>query len=115
MTPQQLFDLAAEFAEATGNTERWQTRAASTADDNERAAHTAMAETWRALVIRRREDLRTALRETHSGTVRAVPADELPAATWQYGRSKFAPSPPTAAAPCGCTTPRRGPSTPEPH
>src|SRR5262245_25471966 len=92
-TAERLYRLASDFAEAVGNVERWQTRADSAADSApdpvtglDRAAHTSMAETWLALVARRREELRAALRETLHGTVRAVPDDELPVATWQRGR-----------------------------
>jgi hypothetical protein len=84
MTPQRLFDLAAEFAQATGNAERLRARAASGTDDH--AAHTEKAAAWDALAARRREQLRDALRETLRGTVLAVPDDKLPVATWQRGR-----------------------------
>jgi hypothetical protein len=85
MTPERLFDLAAEFAQATGNAERFHARAASAADDD-RAALTEKAETWDARAARRREQLRTALREALRGAVRAVPDDNLPVATRRPGQ-----------------------------
>jgi hypothetical protein len=85
MTPERLFDLAAEFAQATGNAERHNAYAASATDD-ERAAHTKKSVTWTNLAVRRREELRTALREALHGTVRAVPDEQLPVATWRAGQ-----------------------------
>jgi hypothetical protein len=85
MHPDRLFDLAAEFAQATGNAERFHARAASTTGDDH-TAHTKTASDWEARAARRREHLRAALREALRGTVTAVPDDELPVATWQRGR-----------------------------
>ncbi|GAA4466630.1 hypothetical protein [Phytohabitans houttuyneae] len=85
MTPDPLFDLAAEFAQATGNAER-HTAYAACATGDEHISQTEKAATWTALAARRREELRAALRETLHGTVRAVPDQALPVATWQRGR-----------------------------
>ncbi|WBB53868.1 hypothetical protein [Verrucosispora sp. WMMD573] len=85
MNPDRLFDLAAEFAHAIGNAERFHARAAvATGDD--RAAHQKAASRWEAAAARRREHLRAALREALRGTVKAVPDERLPVATWQPGR-----------------------------
>ncbi|GAB3863706.1 hypothetical protein GCM10029963_72900 [Micromonospora andamanensis] len=85
MNPDRLFDLAAEFAHATGNAERFHARAAvATGDD--RAAHEKAASRWEAIAARRREHLRASLREALRGTVKAVPDERLPVATWQPGR-----------------------------
>ncbi|WFE27634.1 hypothetical protein O7623_00015 [Solwaraspora sp. WMMD791] len=82
MNPDDLFDLAADFAQATGNAERFRTCAAtSTGDDH--TTNTRKASRWEAVAARRREHLRTALREALHGTVTAVPDAELPVATWQ--------------------------------
>lgn len=85
MTPDRLFDLAAEFAQATGNAERHNAYAACATGD-EHTEHTKKASTWTALAVRRREELRAALRDAIHGAVRAVPDPELPVATWQRGR-----------------------------
>jgi len=85
MTPERLFDLAAEFAEAAGNAGLFHARAAATTGD-EHTTHTANAARWEAIVARRREHLRTTLREALRGTVTAIPDDRLPVATWQRGR-----------------------------
>lgn len=93
MTPvERVYCLAADYAEAVGNVERWEARAASATDTADpetgldRSDHTYMANTWRTLVTVRREELRAALHETLRGTVRAVPDDELPVATKRRGR-----------------------------
>lgn len=85
MNPERLFDLAAEFAQAIGNAERFHARAASCAGDDH-TAHTKKASDWQAIAARRREHLRAALREALRGTMTAVPDAELPVATWQRGR-----------------------------
>lgn len=85
MNPDRLFDLAAEFAQATGNAERFHARAASTTGDDH-TAHTKKASEWEAIAARRREHLRAALREALRGTVTAAPDNELPVATLQRGR-----------------------------
>ncbi|GAB3160768.1 hypothetical protein GCM10027290_67200 [Micromonospora sonneratiae] len=85
MNPDRLFDLAAEFAQATGNAERFHARAASTTG-NAHTAHSKKASKWEAAATRRREHLRATLREALRGTVTAVPDAELPVATWQRGR-----------------------------
>ncbi|GAA4469705.1 hypothetical protein [Phytohabitans houttuyneae] len=85
MNPDRLFDLAAEFAQATGNAERHNAYAACATGD-EHTEHTKKASTWTALAARRREELRTALRDATHGAVRAVPDHELPVATWRRGR-----------------------------
>ncbi|MDG4793512.1 hypothetical protein [Micromonospora sp. WMMD1082] len=85
MHPDQLFDLAAEFAHAIGNAERFHARAAvATGDD--RAAHRKAASRWEGTAAYRREQLRAALREALRGTVHAVPDERLPVATWQQAR-----------------------------
>ncbi|MEV0396501.1 hypothetical protein [Polymorphospora rubra] len=85
MNPERLFDLAAEFAQATGNAERFHAHAASTTGDGH-TVHSRSASRWEAIAARRREHLRAALREELRGTVHAVPDDELPVATWRRGR-----------------------------
>jgi hypothetical protein len=87
MTPDRLFNLAAEFAQATGNAERHNAYAACATGD-EHTDHIKKAATWTALAARRREELRTALRDALHGAVRAVPDHELPVATGQRGRSE---------------------------
>jgi len=86
MTPELLFTLAAEFAQATGNSDRFRVLGSMATNDNDRVAHAGAAARWEALASSRREELRAALRETLRGTVRAVPDDELPVATTQRGR-----------------------------
>jgi hypothetical protein len=85
MNSDRLFDLAAEFAQATGNAERFHARAAVATGDAQ-TGHTKKASDWEAIAARRREHLSAALREALRGTVHAVPDDELPVATWQRGR-----------------------------
>jgi len=91
-TAERLYHLAADFAEAVGHVERWETRADSVTDTADpvtgldHADYTFLAETSRTLVTHHREVLRAALRDALPGTVHAVPDDELPVATWQQGR-----------------------------
>ncbi|WP_328366633.1 hypothetical protein [Micromonospora zamorensis] len=82
MTAERLFNLAAEFAQATGNAERFHARAASATDDD-RTAITVKAVSWEGIAAQRREALRTELREALRGTVTAMPDEELPVAIWQ--------------------------------
>lgn len=83
MTPERLFDLAAEFAQATSNAERLHAHA-STNDDG--SAYNTDATSWSSLAASRREELRTALREALRSPIRAVPDNDVPVATWQRGR-----------------------------
>ncbi|WP_431937080.1 hypothetical protein [Micromonospora sp. RP3T] len=82
MDPDHLFNVAAEFAQATGNAERFHARAAS-ATGADRAALTKKATEWQAIAVRRRKHLRASLREELRGPVLAEPDTELPAALWQ--------------------------------
>ncbi|WP_213454669.1 hypothetical protein [Rhizomonospora bruguierae] len=86
MSPDQLVDLAAEFAQAIGNAERFHARAATADTPEDNTAHAKAAARWEATAIRRREHLRAALREALSGAVTAMPDEALPVATWQRGR-----------------------------
>ncbi|WP_216592212.1 hypothetical protein [Verrucosispora sioxanthis] len=73
MNPDRLFDLAAEFAHATGNAERFHARAAvATGDD--RAAHEKAASRWEAIAARRTPD------GTRTVRVRYTPAQATAAA-----------------------------------
>ncbi|MGI5525823.1 hypothetical protein ACQEUX_33465 [Micromonospora sp. CA-259024] len=82
MTAERLFNLAAEFAEATGNAERFHARAACATGDD-RTALTVKASSWKGIAAQRREALRIGLREASRGTVTATPDEELPVALWQ--------------------------------
>ncbi|MGW5557085.1 hypothetical protein ACWER9_07670 [Micromonospora sp. NPDC003944] len=82
MTAERLFNLAAEFAEATGNAERFHVRAACATGDD-RTALTLKASSWKGIAAQRREALRTGLNEALPGTVTATPDEELPVALWQ--------------------------------
>ncbi|GAB3076411.1 hypothetical protein [Micromonospora schwarzwaldensis] len=82
MNPDHLFNVAAAFAQATGNAEHFHARAAS-ATGADRAALTKKASEWQAIAIRRRKHLRASLREEPRGPVVAEPDTELPAALWQ--------------------------------
>jgi len=86
MTPEDLFLLAAEFAQATSNANLFHALGSTATNDNDRAAHGATATRWTKLASSRREELHAALRETLRGTVPAVPDDELPVATTQRGK-----------------------------
>ncbi|MEU7753639.1 hypothetical protein [Micromonospora sp. NPDC049171] len=80
--PDHLFTVAAEFAQATGNAERFHARAASVTGDD-RIVLTQKASDWEAIAARRREQLRAALREALRGTLIAEPDTEQPAALWR--------------------------------
>ncbi|MEU8370073.1 hypothetical protein [Micromonospora tulbaghiae] len=82
MNPDHLFSVAAEFAQATGNAERFHARAASVTSAD-RTALTKKASEWEATAARRREHLRASLREALRGPFIAEPDTELPAALWQ--------------------------------
>lgn len=82
MDPDQLFELATEFAQATSNAERFRA-CATTSTGHDNTANTRKASRWEAVAARRVEHLRTALREALHTTVTAVPDAELPVATWQ--------------------------------
>ncbi|MEU3118477.1 hypothetical protein ABZ652_30725 [Micromonospora chalcea] len=82
MNPDHLFNVAAAYAEATGNAEHFRARAAS-ATGADRAALTTKAREWDTIAVRQRKHLRASLREKLSGPVIAEPDTELPAALWQ--------------------------------
>ncbi|WP_435209062.1 hypothetical protein [Micromonospora sp. bgisy143] len=82
MRPEHLFNVAVEFAEATGKAERARALAASATGD-ERTVLTNTATRWEAVAMRRGEFLRASLREALRGTVIAEPDTEQPAALWR--------------------------------
>ncbi|WP_018789188.1 hypothetical protein [Micromonospora sp. CNB394] len=85
MNPEHLFNLAAEFAQATGNAERFHARAASVTGED-RTALSKKASEWEAIAARRREHLHASLREAPRGPVIAEPDTELPVALWRRRR-----------------------------
>jgi hypothetical protein len=86
MTPDRLFSLAAEFAEASANAARTRGLLPSAQSDTDLADLHRQAARWDETAAHRREALREALRTALGGAVRAVPDEELPVATWHSGR-----------------------------